>query len=99
MPTPALRSVQTQISAAIDAGVPEDYAYALLRTITSYALGYALAYVGWGLGFRGCAPTVSDLLRPGTPDELAEVAEVFCGRADPDAQFELALDLMLSARS
>lgn len=92
---PALRTVQAHITAATDGGMPEERAYALLRTITSYALGYALAYIGWGLGCSGCAPSVSDLLRPGVPDELASVAEIFCGQSDPDAQFELGLDLMI----
>jgi TetR/AcrR family tetracycline transcriptional repressor len=94
MPAPALRIIRAHIAVATDAGVPEEHAYALLRTITSYALGYALAYVGFGLGRPGCAPAVSDLLRPGVPDELTAVAEVFCGQSDPDAQFELGLDLM-----
>jgi len=31
----------------------------------------------------------------GIPDELAAVAEIFCGRGNPDAEFELGLDLML----
>ena len=95
MPVPALRLVETHITAAIEGGAPQAQAYALLRTITSYALGSALAEVSWGIGGPGCAPRVGDLLRPGVPDKLAGVAEVFCGQSDPDAQFELGLDLML----
>ncbi|MPZ88128.1 MAG: TetR family transcriptional regulator, partial [Nitriliruptorales bacterium] len=95
MPEPALRAVQAHITSATDRGIPEERAYALLRTITSYALGSALAEVSWGLGAPGCAPAVSDLLRPGVPGELVGVAEVFCGQCDLDAQFELGLDLML----
>jgi AcrR family transcriptional regulator len=94
MPAPALRLVRAHVTAATDAGEPEERAYALLRTVTTYALGSALAEVNWGLG-AGCAPAVSDLLRPGIPTELAAVAEVFCGQGAPDAQFELGLDLML----
>ncbi|WP_129663610.1 hypothetical protein [Phytoactinopolyspora endophytica] len=88
-------AVRAHITAATEAGVAEDYAYALLRTIWSHALGYALAYVSWGIGCVGCAPAVADLLRPDVPEDLAQVAEVFCGQSDPDAQFEMALDLML----
>lgn len=95
MPEPALRVVRAQIAAATDGGLPEVRAYALLRTITSYAIGSALAELSLGLGAPGCAPAVSDLLRPGVPDELVGVAEVFCGQHDPDAQFELGLELML----
>jgi TetR/AcrR family transcriptional regulator, tetracycline repressor protein len=94
MPAPALRLVRAHIAAAVEAGEPEARAYALLRTMTTYALGTALAEVSWGLG-AACAPSVSDLLRPGIPDELAAVAQVFCGQGAPDAQFELGLDLML----
>lgn len=95
MPAPALRMVQAHIAAATAGGVPEVQAYAMLRTLTSYALGSALADVGFGTGRVGCAPKVSELLRPGLPDELVGVAEVFCGQSDSDAQFELGLDLML----
>jgi TetR/AcrR family tetracycline transcriptional repressor len=96
MPTPALRCIQAHITAASAHGVPTDRAYAWLRTIASYALGTALNDVAWGSRQEGCAPTrVSDLLRPGVSQELAEVAEIFCGQADSAAQFELGLALML----
>jgi TetR/AcrR family tetracycline transcriptional repressor len=91
----ALRTIQAHVRAAPDSGRSERDAYALLRTLTSYALGSALAEVCWGMGGTGCAPSVDDLLRPGVPEELAQVAHVFCGQADLDAQFELGLDLML----
>jgi TetR/AcrR family tetracycline transcriptional repressor len=95
IPEPALRAVRAHVTAAMSSGVPEDAAYALLRTITSFALGYALVYVSWGLGESGCAPDVEDLLPPGTSEELANAAQMFCGQADVDAEFELGLDLML----
>jgi len=94
IPLPALRVVQAHIAAAANGGTPEAQAYALLRTITWFALGSALVEVSWGCG-PGCAPVVSDLLRPGVPHELVGVAEVYCGQSDPDAEFELGLDLML----
>lgn len=95
MPEAALRTVRDHIAAAVAADEPVENAHALLRTVTTYALGTALAYCNWEHGGVDCAPTVSGLLRPDTSEELAEVAQVFCGQADPDAQFELGLDLML----
>lgn len=95
MPPSALRVVQTQVTALVSHGIPDEDAYALLRTVTSYTLGTARNDIAWGNGQPGCPPAVSDLLRPGTPDELAGVAEVFCGQYDLGAQFEMGLDLML----
>lgn len=95
MPQSALRVVQARVATLVDQGVQEDVAYALLRTITSYTLGSVLNEISWGQGDPGCTPAVTDLLRPGTPDELVGVAEVFCGQYDYSAQFELGLDLML----
>lgn len=95
IPAPALRLVQAQTAAAVRRGLTETYAHALLRTITSYALGSAYVEVSWAMGGPGCSPSVSDLLRPGIPDDLAAVAHTFCGQSDPDAQFTLGLDLML----
>lgn len=91
----SLRAVKTQIAIAKGSGVDATEAYALLRTVTSYALGHAAIYTNWELACASCAPSVTDLLPADTPDELAAVADVFCGQADPDAQFELGLDRML----
>lgn len=96
MPQAALRVVQAHVAALVDAGFGEARAYDVLRTFTSYVLGSALAEVTWDLGPGGCAPVVRDLLPPGTPEDLAGVADVFCGQSDPDAQFTLGLDLMLA---
>jgi TetR/AcrR family tetracycline transcriptional repressor len=94
IPTPALRVVRDHLAAATDSGIAEERAYAVLRTITTYALGAACADLCWGTNGT-CRPTVAQLLRPGTPTDLAAIAEVFCGQADPDTEFELGLDLML----
>lgn len=91
----SLRAVKRQITVAVDAGAGEEFAHALLRTVTSYAFGHAAIYTNWELACAACAPSITDLLRPDTPDELVAVAEVFCGQSDPDAQFELGLDRML----
>lgn len=67
----------------------------MLRTITWFALGSALVEVSWGVAEPGCPPVVGDLLRRGVPDDLVGVAQVYCGQSDPNAEFELGLDLML----
>lgn len=95
IPVSALRVVQAHITTATDGGIPEAQAYPLLRTITWYALGSALVEVSWGFAGPAGAPVVSDLLRPGVPHELVGVAEVYCGQSNPDAEFELGMDLML----
>jgi TetR/AcrR family tetracycline transcriptional repressor len=95
MPEPALRAIQARVAEAVGSGVGEDDAYALLRTVCSYALGTALNEVAWG-ACQACAPAdARGLVRPGVAEELAKVAETFCGQADSDGQFELGLDLML----
>lgn len=94
MPTPALRLVRDHVAAAVAAGVPEQRAYALLRTVTAFALGHALAYLNWDYG-PGCGPAIAELLRPDVPTELVDIAQNFCGQSNPQAEFELGLDLML----
>lgn len=94
MPAASLRAVRAQVEAAVESGVDQAEAYALLRTVTSYAMGHASIYSNWELACASCAPAVDDLLRPDTPAELAEVADVFCGQSDPAAEFELGLKRM-----
>lgn len=95
MPESALRVVQIHVGTLVAAGFEEAHAYDLARTVTSYVLGSAFAEVTWDLDQTACAPEVSDLLRPDTPEDLAAVAQIFCGQSDFDAQFELGLALML----
>lgn len=95
IPEAALRVIRARVRSLTEAGFSEARSYDLMRTVTSYVLGSAFAEITWETGEVGCAPEVSQLLRPGTPDDLAAVAEVFCGQSNLDAQFELGLDLML----
>jgi len=95
MPESALRVVRGHVAALVAAGFEEQRAYDLLRTVWSYAFGSAFAEITWDVAEPGCAIDVRQLLRPGTPEDLAAVADVFCGQSDMDAQFELGLDLML----
>jgi TetR/AcrR family tetracycline transcriptional repressor len=95
IPASALRVVQAHVVAAVNHGLTNETAYALLRSITTYALGWSLAEVGLRGGPPGCSPAVSELLRPGVAEDLVEVAENFCVRHDPEAEFEFGLHLML----
>lgn len=95
MPIPALRLVRDHVAAATGAGIPADRAYAVLRTLTTYALGSACAELCCTCTTR--QQSVEQLLRADTPADLATVAEIFCGRANPDTEFDLGLDLMLNA--
>lgn len=95
MPEPALRVVQAHVTALVAAGFEETLAYDLMRTIWSYAFGSAFAEITWATAAPGCAVDVRQLLRPGTPEHLALVADVFCGQSDMGTQFQLGLDLML----
>lgn len=96
MPSSALRCIQALITTATNEGIPEADAYALLRTITSYALGTSLHEIAWSTGRPGCAQgSARTFVLPGTPAELTAIADVFCGQSDNDTQFELGLDLML----
>jgi AcrR family transcriptional regulator len=94
MPEAALRLVRDHIASAVAAGVPEPRAFTLLRTVTSFALGHVLAYLNWNQCAE-CAPAVDDLLRPDVPTELVDIAQNFCGQFNPQAEFELGLDLMV----
>lgn len=96
MAQPALRVVKAHAAALVRGGMAQEHAYAILRTITSYTLGSAFNEVSWSPSDPACGtPNVADLLRPGTPDDLAAVADIFCGQANYDDQFQLGLDLML----
>lgn len=95
MPESSLRLVRDHVGALMAAGFGEARSYDVMRTVTSYVFGSAFVEITWGAAQTGCAPAVSELLRPGTPEELASVAEIFCGQSDLDAQFELGLALML----
>ncbi|HEY1570927.1 MAG TPA: TetR/AcrR family transcriptional regulator [Pseudonocardiaceae bacterium] len=94
IPAAALRIIRDHIASATASGVHEQRAYALLRTISSFALGHVLVYLNWS-PCSGRAPTVTDLLSSDLPAELVNVAENFCGQSNLQVEFELGLDLML----
>jgi AcrR family transcriptional regulator len=96
VPEAALRVVRPLISAPASGRPPDEQVVPVLRTVTIYALGYALTELNW---FRptapDCVPVGRDLVPAGADEELLAIADVFCGCIDMAAQFELGLDLML----
>jgi TetR/AcrR family transcriptional regulator, tetracycline repressor protein len=96
VPEAARRVVRPLISAPASGRPPEEQVVPVLRTVTIYALGYALTELNW---FRAaapdCAPVGRELVPAGAEEELLAIADVFCGRVDMATQFELGLDLML----
>jgi AcrR family transcriptional regulator len=96
VPEAALRVVRPLISAPVSGRPPEQQVVPVLRTVTIYALGYALTELNWFHATApDCAPVGRDLVPPGADEELLAIADVFCGCVDMAAQFELGLDLML----
>jgi TetR/AcrR family tetracycline transcriptional repressor len=92
----ALRAVRPLITAAAKGKPPDEQVVPVLRTVTVYALGYALTELSWfPASLPDCAPLGRDLVPAGADEELLAIADVFCGRVDMAAQFELGLDLML----
>ena len=96
VPAASLRTVRPLISAPAHGRPPEEQVVPVLRTVTIYALGYALTELNW---FRAaapeCAPIGRDLVPADADEELLAIADVFCGSVDMAAQFELGLELML----
>jgi TetR/AcrR family tetracycline transcriptional repressor len=96
VPEAALRVVRPLIAGAAKGKPPDEQVVPVLRTVTIYTLGYALFEVNWsGAAAPDCAPLGRDLVLAGADEELLAIADVFCGRVDMAAQFELGLDLML----
>jgi AcrR family transcriptional regulator len=96
VPVAALRVMRPLISAPASGRPPDEQVVPVLRTVTIYALGYALTELNWfPAAAPECAPVGRDLVPAGAEEELLAVADVFCGCVDMAAQFELGLDLML----
>ena len=96
VPQAALRVVRPLISAPASGRPPEEQVVPVLRTVTIYALGYALTELNWFRpGASDYAPPGRDLVPAGAEEDLLAIADVFCGCVDMAAQFELGLDLML----
>lgn len=96
VPEAALRVVRPLISAPASGRPPEEQVVPALRTVTIYALGYALTELNWFCpAAPGCVPAGRDLVPAGADEELLAIADNFCGCVDMAAQFELGLELML----
>ncbi|GAA1439264.1 TetR/AcrR family transcriptional regulator [Nocardiopsis tropica] len=97
-----LRGCDTLLRMMRADGVPEACAVALLRTVYTHGMGFALAELSWaraeldGIGDEvGRTRRVASLLPPDASDDLVRTALLVCGDCDMDDQFEIGLDLML----
>jgi AcrR family transcriptional regulator len=104
---PGLRERPLRIAHAVletmrEAGVPEQCAVALVRTVFPYGIGFALAELSLP---QQPAPgpdreialirQVSGLLPPEAPDGLVRTALMVCGDCDMASQFGIGVDLMI----
>ncbi|MGH3254291.1 MAG: TetR/AcrR family transcriptional regulator C-terminal domain-containing protein [Streptosporangiaceae bacterium] len=102
MPTRRLEQLDTYITLLMRAGFTQDRAMDVLRTVYTYAHGYALAEAC----FTACAGPwpadelsrmrrVTEMVPRDAPDHLLRLAMLFCGRCDMDEQFNLGIELMI----
>jgi hypothetical protein len=85
-------------------GFAEDRAMDVLRTVCTYAHGYALAEACY-TACADCGPwpddelsqmrRVTEMVPRDAPDHLLRLAMLFCGRCNMDDQFNLGIDLMI----
>lgn len=105
MPIQALEFFNSYLRRLQDGGlVPLERALELVRTVTAYAFGFALAELAW-MESSEPSPQIDDGLRSfrhvsgivptDAPDYLIRTAMVLCTRCDMDAQFGFGIDLML----
>lgn len=101
LPVGALRIFKIHLEALEEAGFTRAQAIQMVRAITGYAFGSALAESCWSCAAAAAASElgrlrqVSQLLPDDVPDDLLAVAMEVCGDCDLDGTFELGLDLML----
>jgi AcrR family transcriptional regulator len=99
MPTSALEFYDHYLRRLTDGGLRQQRAVELLRTVTAYGFGFALAELTW---LETDSPDdlrsfrhVSERVPAGTPDHLVRTALLVCTGCDMNAQFDLGIDLML----
>lgn len=101
LPVSALRVFKSHLDALQQEGFSRARAVEAVRTVVSYAFGFALSELCWSCA---AAETESDLARlrrvnlmlpADVPDDLLAVAMDLCGECDLQSQFQLGLDLML----
>jgi TetR/AcrR family tetracycline transcriptional repressor len=106
LPRAALEAVHAHLEALRGAGLDEERAAQVIRTLISFSTGYGLAELTClgvpGLENRALMSERERLLcmaqglPPGTPPHLADAAIAIYAECDPDACFESGLDLILA---
>jgi AcrR family transcriptional regulator len=93
---------EAQLRVMREAGVPEQCAVALLRTVLVYGIGHGLAELAMpDLTDQGTEDEVTrvrrvtNLLTPQASDDLVRTAMLVCGDYDMTDQFDIGLDLMI----
>lgn len=106
MPTQALEIFETYVRRLQDSGHTQSRAVELVRTVTSYAFGFALFELTWMETTQAPAEPddglrsfrhVSNIVPSDTPEHLVRMAMVLCTGCDMDAQFNFGIDLMTRA--
>jgi AcrR family transcriptional regulator len=104
MPTRRLEQLDAYATLLMRSGFAEDRAMDVLRTVYTYAHGYALAEACY-TACADCGPwpddelsqmrRVTEMVPRDAPDHLLRLAMLFCGRCNMDDQFNLGIDLMI----
>jgi hypothetical protein len=99
LPEPGLRAIDVALTTLERAGLNRDQAAEMIRTLVSYAVGYAMLELSAGpaAGATGLEQIVrlTQALPRDTPVHLVEVARLMAD-CDMEYQFNLGLDLILT---
>lgn len=104
MPTRRLEQLDAYARLLLRAGLTEDRAIDVLRTVYMYAHGYTLAETCFTVGADwGPWPAdelsqmrrLTEMVPRDAPDHLLRLAMLFCGRCNMEEQFSLGIELMI----
>ncbi|MQA85723.1 MAG: TetR family transcriptional regulator [Streptosporangiales bacterium] len=102
LPGHALEVCETHLRAMREGGVPEQCAVALLRSIVTHGIGYALAELSCFQAQLDDADDeisrlrrVTSLLPADASDTLVRTALLVCGDCDMNGGFDIGIDLMI----
>lgn len=104
MPTQELAFFNTYLARLQAGGLGEPSALELVRTVSAYAIGFALFELTWMEGAKPAEQPddglrsfrhVSGIVPQNAPDHLVRTAMILCTRCDMDSQFAFGVDLMV----
>lgn len=102
LPEHALRVCEAHLRLMRDGGVPEQCAVALLRSVLTHGIGYALAELSCFQAHLDDTDdeiarlrTITSLLPADAPDTLVHTALLVCGDCDMARHFDIGIDLMI----